>query len=182
MTDHPTENKSTFIWITQPSVYRKTFCVLRSSFLSFFGPAENFAFLFLNTVLKHWPHKQPHHHLTCLLVVSHEQNKIKHNNESFWEKYITTTTTTTTIIIFLHGLGRLTCSGIDAEEIYCAILTYWGKILSNNTDRLGATQVSQELPAPASGTKRRFSSASLQLPSLAPQVRLQRTGVSWRYD
>ena len=46
------------------------------------------SFQLLNPGLKQWPHKQHDYHLTFLLVVTHEQNEILHNNsESSREKY-----------------------------------------------------------------------------------------------
>jgi hypothetical protein len=37
---------------------------------------------------------------------------------NLYKNHMYVTTTTIIIIIFLHGLGRLTCSGIDALHIF----------------------------------------------------------------
>lgn len=54
-------------------------CVLRSSFVQFFGPAAIF-FPFVFTGLRQWPHKQHQYRSTCLLILTQEINEMLDDN------------------------------------------------------------------------------------------------------
>jgi hypothetical protein len=54
-------------------------CVLWSFSVPFSGPAT-IPFLFFNTRLKQWPHKQHHYHSMCSPVLTYEQNEILHSD------------------------------------------------------------------------------------------------------
>jgi len=63
-------------------------CALWSALEPLFDPAA-VPYLFLNTGLEQWPHRQHQYHSTCLLFVTHEQNEIMQNNiESSRDKHV----------------------------------------------------------------------------------------------
>jgi len=71
--------KNVFVFFTQLSVSHKIFvcCVLVCILLWSSG---EMSVSFSKTGLKQRPHKQHQHHTRSLLVVTHEQNEILHNN------------------------------------------------------------------------------------------------------